>query len=162
MRSIMDEIKQTDKPSESACPRILSDFKQLILQKVSGSCGESLPEMLISVLIIALGLMAFATMIMTSRKIITDSSTQVKSYYAGRSLMEQSEVSPADGSTGVSSVDADVVIKDVSGTSGKIVRISGDTSAAAGTLSSGYAATFYYYTAANSSTPLFSYSKKTG
>ena len=155
----MDEIKQTDKPSESACPRILSDFKQLILQKVSGSCGESLPEMLISVLIIALGLMAFATMIMTSRKIITDSSTQVKSYYAGRSLMEQSEVSPADGSTGVSSVDADVVIKDVSD---KIVRISGDTSAAAGTLSSGYAATFYYYTAANSSTPLFSYSKKTG
>lgn len=159
MRSIMDEIKQTDKPSESACPRILSDFKQLILQKVSGSCGESLPEMLISVLIIALGLMAFATMIMTSRKIITDSSAQVKSYYAGRSLMEQSEVSPADGRTDVSSVDADIVIKDASD---KIVRISGDTSAAAGTLSSGYAATFYYYTAANSSTPLFSYSKKTG
>lgn len=137
-------------------------MKNTVVNKLFDKRGESLPEMLISVLIIALGLMAFATMIMTSRKIITDSSTQVKSYYAGRSLMEQSEVSPADGSTGVSSVDADVVIKDVSGTSGKIVRISGDTSAAAGTSSSGYAATFYYYTAANSSTPLFSYSKKTG
>lgn len=58
--------------------------------------GETLPELLISVLIIVLGLTMFASALVASRKMLAEGDTILKTYYQERNVLEQ-ESQTAEG-----------------------------------------------------------------
>lgn len=62
------------------------------------SCqGETLPELLISVLIIVLGLTMFATALMAARRMLAEGDTILQGYYQERNVLEQENGKTLDG-----------------------------------------------------------------
>lgn len=59
-----------------------------IRRKIKSNRGESLAELLLSVLVISLGLSMFATALLSSKKILQHGGTKIASYYAERSDLE--------------------------------------------------------------------------
>lgn len=58
-------------------------------QKCLSRQGETLPELLISVLIIVLGLTMFASALMAARKMLAEGDTILQGYYQERNILEQ-------------------------------------------------------------------------
>lgn len=58
-------------------------------QKCLSRRGETLPELLISVLIIVLGLTMFATALMAARRMLAEGDTILQGYYQERNVLEQ-------------------------------------------------------------------------
>ncbi len=63
----------------------------MVKQKISSDRGESLSELLIAVLIVGLGLAMFASAMVASGRMITESDTDWQEYYAMRNRLEQEE-----------------------------------------------------------------------
>lgn len=72
-----------------------------IWKKMRSVNGESLTELLLSVLIVSLGLSMFATALLSSKKMLELGEAKVNSYYTGRNALEQEELR-TDGSLFIS------------------------------------------------------------
>jgi len=57
----------------------------IILKKFKSKIGESIIETLISTLIAALSMVMFASMVIASKNIVTESDTKLRAYYSGSS-----------------------------------------------------------------------------
>ena len=64
-----------------------------IWKKMRSENGESLTELLLSVLIVSLGLSMFATALLSSKKMLELGEAKVNSYYTGRNALEQEQES---------------------------------------------------------------------
>ena len=62
-----------------------------IWKKMRSENGESLTELLLSVLIVSLGLSMFATALLSSKKMLELGEAKVNSYYTGRNALEQEQ-----------------------------------------------------------------------
>lgn len=62
-----------------------------IWKKMRSENGESLTELLLSVLIVSLGLSMFATALLFSKKMLELGEAKVNSYYTGRNALEQEQ-----------------------------------------------------------------------
>ena len=62
-----------------------------IWKKMRSENGESLTELLLSVLIVSLGLSMFATALLSSKKMLELGEAKANSYYTGRNALEQEQ-----------------------------------------------------------------------
>ena len=65
-----------------------------------GSCsGETMAELLVSVLVIVLGLTMFATAMMSAKKMLTQGDQVMQAYYSGRNILEEETEKTGQGGT---------------------------------------------------------------
>lgn len=72
----------------------------MIREKLTSRKGESLAEVLISVLIIAVGLVVLSTMVMASSRMVDKGQTKMATQYNGENAMESQRAGKATVSTG--------------------------------------------------------------
>ena len=72
-------------------------FCSLLRLKLTSSLGETLTELLISVLVIVLGLTMFASALMSARKMLARGDAVLKAYYSGRNVLEEEAGKDPDG-----------------------------------------------------------------
>lgn len=65
--------------------------ESLVRTKLRSSQGETLAELLVSVLVVVLALTMFASALMASRKLLAQGDTILKTYYSGRNHLEAEE-----------------------------------------------------------------------
>lgn len=71
-------------------------LSERVLNKIKSTSGESISEVLISMLIVALGSIMFATMVMASKNLIQKSDKTYSDYVNKRNWFVREGTSPAD------------------------------------------------------------------
>jgi Tfp pilus assembly protein PilV len=108
--------------------------RHAIHKKLKSRCGESIAEVLVSILVIAFGLLLLASMILSSQKMIEASKTNEQMINTARSVLDS-----AMASSGSSASQGTVTVKDLNGIgvnlsgSGSTVSVSILTGSAAST-----------------------------
>jgi len=67
---------------------------KLINKKLNSSDGESLAEVLVAVLIIAVGLVLISTMVVASGRLVTNGAQKMKNVVAASNVIEEQGVTP--------------------------------------------------------------------
>lgn len=66
-------------------------LRKAVQKKLCSSRAETLAELLVSVLVTALGLMMFATALMTAQQMMTRGENRLQDYYAERNELDSQE-----------------------------------------------------------------------
>lgn len=101
-------------------------MRHTIPEKLKSRCGESIAEVLVSIIVIAFGLLLLASMILSSQKMIQASKTNEQMMNSARSSLDSAmAASDGSGTTGT------VIIQDSSGGS---VNLSGTGTTTSGSV----------------------------
>ena len=88
----MRRINETDRQkNEKEIEMEQSWFSAALVKKLRENAGESLTEVLISVLVAALGVTLFLSAYLASGRMLRQGEEQMKSYYDGRNQLEEGE-----------------------------------------------------------------------
>ena len=100
------QVKSTGKTDRTEAGRrksLLLQGAEAALEKVKSRKGESIAESLLSILIAALGVVAFVTLLTGAARIIQNSGTAMDTYYRQMTAMEKSMAGQNSEDTGSNS-----------------------------------------------------------
>ncbi len=100
------QVKSTGKTDRTDAGRkksLLLQGAEAALEKVKSRKGESIAESLLSILIAALGVVAFVTLLTGAARIIQNSGTAMDTYYRQMTAMEKSMAGQNSEDTGSNS-----------------------------------------------------------